>query len=147
MWRQRSPHPRQFALRWTTTWPARTANQVANGWLETCPEAGEKWPAKLVYFGSSDRTASEQSGRAASACRHQMGAEQLKTGRKSPPRFSKKWASTNANMPGRLTATHIRTTTSTSGCAGSEVTECYGIRSTARSGRSRHAPSWRLNLT
>ena len=147
MWFQRSPQVLRFDRRWSTTWPARTASQAANGWLEAYPDQGAEWHAKQAFSGSSDQIARRQSGRAASLFHLLTAAGQLKTGPKSPPLFSKKWASTQANMPGLPTVTPTRTTTSTFGCAGSEVTACYGIRSTAPKKQSKFAANWRSNLT
>lgn len=146
MWCHTSPQARQLGPRLNTIWHQKTASQAVNGsaaaWLVLPP----RWPTRHRISDSSDQIVSKRSGRAASACHLQTGAEQQKTGPKSPPLFSKKWASTQANTRGLATVTRTKTTTSTSGCAASDATECYGIRSTARSARSHFAPSWRSNL-
>ena len=147
MWCRRPPRAPQSERPLNTIWPLKVANQAANGSAGAWLVLPARWPTRHRISGGSDKIAKRQSGPAASLSLLPMAAGRLKTGQPSRPHFFKKWGSTRVNMLGRFTVTHIRTTTAIFGFAGSVVMECYGIRSTARSGRSRHAPSWRLNLT
>ena len=146
MWFQKSQRRRQFDRRWSTTWPARTASQAGNGSAAAWPVLPARWPPRHRFSGSSDQIARKRSGPAASVCRPLMAAGQLKTGRQSLNLFSKKWTLTRKNTLGLVTVIHTRMTMFTCGCAVSEVTECYGIRSTQQNGRSRRAANWRPNL-
>ena len=147
MWSPKSRLGRRFGPALSTIWPQKVGNQEVNGCVEIWLEVPEKWPARLLCIGSSDQTAKKLSGPAASLCRPLMAAELLKTGQKSLLLFSKKWALTKANMPGRLTVIRMLTITSTSDCVGSEAVASSGIRSTQQEDQSRPAPNWRLNLT